>query len=849
MPAGDFDRIKKAIDKLSFAVVDLSIDDDTESVNQILTGLLPFLNDDELWLFKYIVDDTLAKTVEQSAQHLEHTLSNALLHLQSLVDMYSDSASCHDPEVLRRIKESFEGAASGLSRQDRTDDLQVFVDNALSELNEYEFAVLQLSASEDADAIVKEILRIVHTLKGESGLVGQTQCSLLAHSLESFIASIQGQPQRLDDSVSSLLEAKDLFKKMVLSLIGQESMVAQDEYERVLSLLTVQKSPGPQPPVLDFSVETDMLVDFIVEAREHMGSAEEALLGLENDKTNSDFINKLFRAFHTIKGVAGFLNLHDIKILTHETETMLDQVRDNSLQISEAVMEAVLASIDMTRTLLDLLEEQISSGGRLSSEYPDIHIVTQRIISIIGEENSATVNRRSRKFIGEILVEKNVIDNGTLDEALLTQKEKKDGHKIGEILVDMGAATDRQIKDGLKEQKKTVHIEDTVKIGVNKLDSLMDLMGELVISGAQVIQNRTIIDSDDQKLNKDLAELSRIIRDIQSISMSMRLVPIRPIFQKMVRLIRDIARKVGKEIDIELSGEATEIDKNLVELLADPLMHMVRNSVDHGIETAQQRVAKGKTRKGHVRLDAYHKSGNIVIELSDDGAGLNKERIIEKAVQNGIFAADDIYSMPDNKIYHLIFEPGFSTAEQVTDVSGRGVGMDVVRKNIERMRGKIDIETHKDRGTTFYIKLPLTLAIIDGIVTRVGAVCYIIPTYSVIRFVCPRADMINMLPDGSSVINVDRRVYPFIALSKCFRVKGDTDDFEKMTACLVEHDEGIACFAVDELMGKTQVVIKSLGDSFRHVTGLAGAAIMGDGRTALIVDVNGIIEHTAYSVC
>jgi two-component system chemotaxis sensor kinase CheA len=307
----------------------------------------------------------------------------------------------------------------------------------------------------------------------------------------------------------------------------------------------------------------------------------------------------------------------------------------------------------------------------------------------------------------------------------------------------------------------------------------------------------------------------------------------------MVRLVRDLSKKLGKEVSIALAGEDTEIDKNMVELVGDPLMHMVRNSLDHGIEPKEVRLKAGKPAAGKIQLSAYHKGGYVVIEIKDDGGGLKKERILQKAVERGIVKPGE--ELSDKRIFNLIFEAGFSTAEKVTDVSGRGVGMDVVKKNIEKLRGKVEIESEEGKGSTFYIYLPITLAIIEGIVVRVGVEKYILPINAVVEFVKGAHKDLSLVYDKGEMYKFYDKLYPLIRLSQQFAIRDACADIEQTTVCLIETDAGRACLVVDELFGQQQVVIKSLGEALKKVQGVSGAAILGDGRVGLIIDVDGLV--------
>lgn len=594
----------------------------------------------------------------------------------------------------------------------------------------------------------------------------------------------------------------------------------------------------PTVPVLDLSEGPDILLEFIVESRDHLESAEQSLLALENSPDDPEEINKIFRGFHTIKGVASFLNLEDIRILSHEMETMMDLVRQGALSLNDQVTGSVLSSVDLLRKLLDLLKEQIADKGVLQSPYIDISSALARIHEIVHPFAQPLVPGAGVKKIGDILVEKDIISETDLTLALKRQQEDAQEKKLGEILVNIGAATQGQIERSLSEQKVAVVAGEMIKIAVKKLDDLVDAMGELVITGTQVIHHPVVLSSPDIRLRKDIRQLDRIIRDIQNISMAVRLVPIRPVFQKMVRLLRDLSLKSSKKIEIRLSGEDTEIDKNITELISDPLVHMIRNSVDHGIEPLDVRRAQGKSDGGTVSLDAYHKGGHIMIEVSDDGAGLNKEKILKRGIERGLVQEGEV--LPDDKIYRLIFEPGFSTAEKVTDISGRGVGMDVVKRNIEQLRGRVEIETESGKGTKFTLRLPLTLAIIEGIVVKAGSERYILPIFSVVEFIKPQRKDITLVVGRGELIKVHGNIYSVVRLDRHFNVQYHSADIEELTGCMVNSDYGLICVLIDELVGQQQVVIKNLGGYLKDVKGCSGATILGDGRVGLILDVNAI---------
>ena len=384
---------------------------------------------------------------------------------------------------------------------------------------------------------------------------------------------------------------------------------------------------------------------------------------------------------------------------------------------------------------------------------------------------------------------------------------------------------------------------NNVKVDTRKLDSLVDMVGELVIIQSLITEDPAMVGAD-ERLSRNLAQLGRIASDLQRNAMSMRMVPVRQTFQKMARLVRDLSKKSGKPVDLVLSGEDTELDRKVVEEINDPLMHMIRNSMDHGIEAPADRQKAGKNPAGRLSLSASHQGGNIVIAISDDGRGLHADKILAKAVERGLVPAGA--QLPLSEIHQLIFRPGFSTAEKITEISGRGVGMDVVRRNIEALRGRIEIQTEPGKGTTFSIKLPLTLAIVEGLLLRVGEERFVMPTFSIRESLRPKRERVHTVQGVPRMIQVRDSLLPLINLAKVFNIHDAISDPCEATVVVIEDDGRFVAVLVDQLVGKQEVVIKSLGPAFAGLRGVAGGAILGDGRIGLILDAGGVIglaEH------
>jgi two-component system chemotaxis sensor kinase CheA len=577
-------------------------------------------------------------------------------------------------------------------------------------------------------------------------------------------------------------------------------------------------SPAESAPVNSPSVplgeDRELLGDFILESRDHLTQVESQMITLEKNPEESEAINTVFRAFHTIKGLAGFLGLDDVREIAHETETLLDLARNHNLTISPPVVDIVLAAADFLKASLLNLEQRL--GGGEPSPAPDKDGLLDRI-------RCASSGKTESPISGS--------DLNSNASAQPAEQRAATGEWAGP---ERRSSEDRRAK---------ATDANCVRVGTSKLDYLVDMAGELVIAESMVRHHPELAQLHSPAVVNSLAQLARITSELQKTAMSMRMVPIGGLFQKMNRLIRDLARKTGKQVELEAVGSDTELDRNVVEELADPLMHMVRNAVDHGLESEQERVATGKDPVGRVRLRAGHQAGHIAIEIADDGRGLNRDRILEKARHMGLI--EDPVNLSDTEVFNFIFHPGFSTAAEVTDVSGRGVGMDVVKKRIQKLRGHVEIESSPGRGTTFRLRLPLTLAIIDGLVVGVGCERYVVPIFSVREMLRPTAEMIFTVEGVQEMALVRNNLLPLVRLYKRFGVRPRSEDPSESLLIVAEIAGRSFCLMVDDLIGKQEVVIKSLGESIKDIPGIAGGAILGDGRVGLILDLEGVFRGGA----
>ena len=554
------------------------------------------------------------------------------------------------------------------------------------------------------------------------------------------------------------------------------------------------------PPPVDGDegeVDQELIAEFLVECRDYLESAEGALLQLEADPSDVEAINTVFRAFHTVKGTSAFLGLDAVTEFAHEAESLFSRVRDRQLAFAGPVPDLALRSVDMVKALLASVEQ-------------------------VGARNVV----RPPAYAGVIAALARVTGGSAGDETQQSGVDAIFGDLVAEV---QGAAR------GVARAVRGGSAESSIRVRTDRLDRLIDMVGELVIAQTMVAQDDSVLSAGHLGLSRKVTHAGKIVRELHDLSLSMRMVPLRPTFQKMTRLVRDVAQDTGKQVAFLTDGEETEIDRNMVDALSDPLVHMVRNAVDHGIERPEQRVAAGKSANGTVRLSATHAGGSVVVQLTDDGRGLDRERILAKAVATGLVEAGA--KMTDAEVFELIFAPGFSTAEQVTGVSGRGVGMDVVRRNIESLRGRIEISSVPGEGTTFTVRLPLTLAVTDGMLVQVGAERYVIPTTSIFMSFRPTADALTTVVGRGEMVTLRDEAMPVFRIQRLFNVTGARQDPCAALLVVVSVGEQRVALLVDELLGQHQVVAKALGDGVGKIHGISGGAILGDGRVGLILDI------------
>ncbi|MHC4872666.1 MAG: Hpt domain-containing protein [Planctomycetota bacterium] len=681
--------------------------------------------------------------------------------------------------------------------------------------------VMDLEKSHD-EGKLSDFKGMIHTLKGESALMGLSDVEQICHKIED---SLSGKyPEGLSDAflkaldwlelrVNSLSDKSSVPGSFAVIMQGLDISAEADKPKQQTKVVELKPAEGTDKTDVEekykdlkliinpSEVDMSLLSEFLVEAGEHLESADANLLTLESNPEDKEAINAVFRTFHTIKGVAGFLGLEAVNSLSHETENLLDKIRKDELRLNPAIMDVIFDCTDGLKKLREQTGEFIATS--------EITKVDQGLPGLIGRVQA--------------------VIEGRIEYAAPASVYQEAAAEYG---------TDTTI---MKKASAGAAVKETVRVDADRLDRMVDAIGEMVIAETMLAQSISSGTESAAVIQRQLGLLDKITRELQETGTSLRMVPIKATFQKMARLVRDLSRKSGKNVNFTMSGEDTELDKSVVEAIGDPLVHMVRNSVDHGIEAdPQDRTRIGKSEQGNVELRAFHKGGSIYIEIQDDGKGLNRDAILKKALERGLIKDDE--TLADREVWDLIFQPGFSTAAKVTDVSGRGVGMDVVRRSIETLRGNIEIQSEEGKGSTVSLRLPLTLAIIDGMVIRVGDERYIIPTLNIVRTLNPEGKDISTVAGRGEMLTSQESLIPIIRLGKVFENNESETELTSSLIIIVENNQKQVGLAVDELLGQQQTVIKSLGEGIKQIDGISGGAVMPDGRVGLILDVEGLVK-------
>ena len=709
---------------------------------------------------------------------------------------------------------------------------QTYIVESRELLRDMEAALLRLErAPQDAEAITA-IFRAAHTIKGSSGAFNFDAIVEFTHAMESLLDQIRSGRTPIDIGlIALLLGCGDHVSSLLDCLAADDRKAAFERIratgEDLLGRLNDYLDSAPLPKIIEEPAREPVA--------EVIGGATVASGGWHISLRFGR--NVLRNGLDPLSFIRYLESLGEIT----EVTTLFDTMPEAANMDPESCYLGMELDFNgaVTKETIDDVFEYLREDCAIRIFPP--HSRISDYIDLI----NALPEDKTR--LGELLVKSGALTRRELEEGLALQRRLKEeggqpgaAHRIGEILVGKGAVQNELVNAALEKQdliKKSKAIESSfVRVRADKLDELITLVGELVIAsaGTALAAQR----AGDVAAVEAAATMAQMVEEVRDRALKLRMVPIGETFARFTRIARDLGRELGKEIDLELEGTETELDKSMVDRIADPLLHLVRNAIDHGIETAEQRRERGKPTAGRLRLNAFHDSGSIVIEVSDDGDGLDRKRILERARERGLIAPG--HAPGDDEIHRLIMQSGFSTAKTVSNISGRGVGMDVVRRNVESLRGTLSIDSAEGRGTTFTLRLPLTLAIIDGFLVGVDKSSYVVPLEMVIECLELSAEDRTRIA-GSGYINLRGEVLPLLRLREVFEAHGDTGRRENIV--VVSHAGRRAGFVVDTLLGEFQTVIKPLGRLFERLSGISGSTILGNGDVALILDAPALVER------
>jgi len=608
----------------------------------------------------------------------------------------------------------------------------------------------------------------------------------------------------------------------------------------------------------------EILNDFLTETTEMIDGLDQKFVELETQPDNKDLLNEIFRAMHSMKGSAGFLGFTHLVDITHRAESILNKLRQGEMAVVPEIITVILETVDTVK----LIMSEIRTSGT-DTRIP-VEAMSLKLDDILAGKFSRTVSAPSTPStptavmapedgntasvpppqLGEILVSEGLATKEQVFDALTAQsKQPEPKQALGELLVAAKAISEKALDQALQKQEKAPKAEEdqTIRVETRRLDSVMNLVGELVLGRNRLIKIGGVLEqtheSDPQvrALGETLTQLNLVTTDLQLAVMKTRMLPIKKVMAKLPRMVRDLSQKLGKQVRLETHGEETELDKSVADEIGDPLVHLVRNAIDHGIEMPTERHAARKPSEGLLRIAASQEGNSIVIRIQDDGKGIALSKIKAKALSKGLISEAELATMEPREVVNLVFLPGFSTAEKVTDVSGRGVGMDVVRTNIRKMNGTVEIESEEGKGSLITIKLPLTIAIIQALMVEVERATFAIPLSSVIEAVRISKDEIKTI-NGREVLHLRDRVLPLLRLAKEFEIPTDNerDRFYVVVAALGDRRIGVV---VDELRSQEEVVIKSIWEYLDSIKGISGATITGEGKVVLILDISELVEN------
>ncbi len=706
------------------------------------------------------------------------------------------------------------------------DILHEFVVDSKEMLEDTEPLLVELEDNYD-DEKINNIFRCFHSIKGGAGFLNLNNIQRLTHSAETLLdlfrkGKLEFTSDHLDimvsvcDQITSLLlivddkltddgydaEIDAISSEIEAVIAGKKPTLKPKKQDTAAAPEGGVQAPEEAPPVeeeFEIPITDEMIQQFLQEAESGFEKIEEILLILEKFGFEQKLLDDAYRLIHSFKGNCGFMNFKDLEKISHKVETVFDGMKNKEIPTKEEIVSVLFNVLDVLRSTV----HQIADSGS-----PTV-------------QSCAAVMDMMDNIIPGLALEK--AEPQTVP--LIEETEMPTIPKMGKI-----TELDKTDKEDGKAVSKSLQTD--IRVNLQKVDTVINLVGELMIVSQMITSN---LSGDSEKINRSSHQLNSLITELQDVAMSIRMIPLAGTFRKMVRLVRDLSKKSGKQVVFETRGEDTELDKTVVEQISDPLVHLVRNSIDHGIETPGEREAAGKPASGRLVIEAKYEGNEVWINIIDDGRGLNRDKILAKAKERGL-VGDEADEWTDSKIHKLIFEPGFSTAEQVTSVSGRGVGMDVVKRNIEKVKGHVDIKSVLGQGSTIGLRIPLTLAIIDGMLLRVGKAIYTAPLLNIRESVQINPDQVTMV-ENKEVVMIREQLIPVFRLHHLHNIEPDHESLEDGILIILEHQDEVFGLFVDELLGQYQTVIKGLSDYLGKVSGVSGCSILSNGEVSLILDV------------
>ncbi len=737
--------------------------------------------------------------------------------------------------------------------------LRSFVSEAFDSLDTNEPIVEDLR-QENNEESVNAIFRVFHTLKGLSGFFEMHVINKVTHIAETLLDIMrkQNEPQT-EETITVIYQSFDFLRDLLqrvsveftdrsgeeeaedIMLIIKDQMEKvqggadqepgtpeDDEFETAEAFEELSEEEAVQPAEdtedvtvgdpedfnFDELISDEMLDQYITNSNELVDIIEKNLMDLEKNPDNKQLIRETFQAMHSIKGNSGFMGFSEIEEISMESESIFDSVRSGDLELDSNLVTILLSNMETIRNRIDNLTSTAASKKN-EEKAEGTPADKQKTISTTEPAKEEPVKK-------ETIKPKEPKPTKAIEKEKAVPAKKATEPKPMPSTVPM-------------MQKKDIRVETT------KIDRLFDLVGELITIETMVTNSPDLKGLELPNFSKSENMLNKISRDLQEISMSIRMMPLEGLFNKMKRLVRDVSLKMGKKVNLFVSGQETEMDKNVIDEISDPLVHILRNAIDHGVEVPEDRVASGKSEVGNVSLKARYEGNEILIIVEDDGAGINKEKLLEKALSKGLLR-NDPENMSDKEIYGLIFEPGLSTAQQLTDISGRGVGMDVVKKNLEKLRGSIDVNSIHGKGSRITLRIPLTLAIMEAMVIKVGDTTFALPIMAIRESFRPEKERINITMDGLEMVRVREEVLPIVRIHDLFDIQPKSKDLRDGILIIIEARERKVCLFADGIVGQQQAVIKALSDYIGKVAGITGCMIIGDGGIGLILDIESLLD-------